>query len=184
MCLVSITEASLSSSQIPIAQNTLEHLQTRLGLIKWHFMPRLVNPHEAEFTILSHFAIFGSVHHEGSIAGLAKFMAVCVVDGERDGLATKPIANEIGVTIEERDADSFVEKVLEVFHKVRINKVAGFLEGIVYIGIGFCVIQLDTQRLLNVRKVQVLLKIGWGCGVLIWVTDAFKGVNKGLRVQI
>lgn len=94
-------------------------------------MPRFVNSHEAEISILSYFTIFFPIDDEGGVVGSAKFCAVDVVDGEGDGLAAEPVADVVGVAVVEGDADGVVEDHFEVREEIGVGEVTGLLEGVV-----------------------------------------------------
>ena len=56
-------------------------------------MATFVHSQEAEVAVLAHFAVFGAVHDERNIARGPEFGRVGVIDLERDGLTTKPVAD-------------------------------------------------------------------------------------------
>lgn len=56
-----------------------------------------------------------------------------VVHGEGDGLATEPVADVVGVTVDERHAHGQLEDLLQVFEEIGPDEVARLLEGVVNI---------------------------------------------------
>ena len=103
-------------------------------------MARFVNSHEAEISILSYFSVFFTVNDEGGVVGSAEFCAVGVVDGEGDGLAAEPVADVVGIAVVEGDADGVIEDHFDVGEEIGIGEVAGLLESIVNVIVGFRII--------------------------------------------
>ena len=56
-------------------------------------MAAFVHSQEAEVAVLAHFAVFGAIHNEWNVARRPEFRRVGIIEGERDGLTTKPIAD-------------------------------------------------------------------------------------------
>lgn len=81
-----------------------------------------------------------SIHDERRVIGGAEFCAVGVVDGEGDSLAAKPVADVVGVTVEQGYADGVVEDHLEIREEVGVGEVAGLLKGVVDVGVGVGVV--------------------------------------------
>lgn len=70
----------------------------KLTLEKRHLMTAFIDPQEAQIAILSDSAIFTAIHDERLVARGSELICVGVIDGQADGLASKPIADEVCVT--------------------------------------------------------------------------------------
>ena len=110
-----------------VIQNALKMLQTSLGLVIWHLVPRLIYSRETEVSILPHLAVLDAVDEEGSVASGIEGGFVGVVDGEGHGFAAEPVANIVCVTVEEGNANAVAEDLRELVDE-RVDKVAGGLE--------------------------------------------------------
>ena len=73
-------------------------------------------------------AVLRSVHREGLVPGGGELLGVGVVECERDGFSAEPVADVVCVAVEEVDAKTLVEQVLEVLAEVGVDEVAGVLE--------------------------------------------------------
>lgn len=60
-------------------------------------MTALVNSCEAEVAVLSHFAVLNATPQQRLIAGSGELGFVGVIQSERDGLASEPVADIVGV---------------------------------------------------------------------------------------
>lgn len=96
-------------------------------------MPGLVHSQKTEIPVLSHFAVLGPINDKRDVPCLRKILGVSVPNLIRDGFAAKPVADIIGVAIDERHADAVVEDQFEIVEEDRICKVAGFLKGVINI---------------------------------------------------
>lgn len=132
-----------------MVKHTSEKLKAREGLIKRHFMAGLVNSEEAEVAVLAHLAVFLALDNERNVACLGKLGLVGKVELLGDGFTAKPIADVIGVAIEETNADTVVDDNLEVVDKDWVSEVAGASKRVVNVTIGFRVVQIHAQGLLN-----------------------------------
>ena len=103
-------------------------------------MTCFVDTHEAVIAILPYFAILGAVDDEGRVTRSAEFCGVRVFDLEGDGLPAEPVADVVGVAVVHGYADGVVENRFEVCEEVWVGEVACFLEGVIDIIVGFCVI--------------------------------------------
>ncbi len=135
-------------------------------------MTRLINSHKAEIPILPHFTNFFSVDDERCVISSAKLCAVGVVDGERDGFPTEPIADVVSITVVHGDADRVVEDHFEVGKEVGIGEVTGLLEGVVDVVVGVGIVEVDAKGILDGGEVEVLFEIGRRGGVYVGVADA------------
>lgn len=79
-------------------------------------------------SVLPDFTILRSVDREGLVSGGGELFGVRVVELERDGFAAEPVADVVGVAVEEVDAKTLVEQVLEVLAEVGVDEVACVLE--------------------------------------------------------
>ena len=134
-------------------------------------MPRLIDSHKAEIPILSHFTVFFSVNDERCVISSTEFCAVDVVDGERHGFPAEPVADVVGIAVVEGDADGVVEDHLKVRKEVGIGEVTGLLEGIINVSVGFSIVEINAEGVLDEGLVEILCKIGWRCGVCVRVAD-------------
>jgi len=73
-------------------------------------------------------AVLGSVDGEGLVSGGGELLRVRVVELERDGFAAEPVADVVCVAVEEVDAETLVEQVLEVLAEVGVDEIACVLE--------------------------------------------------------
>lgn len=82
---------SVCYHQVP--KRPRERRQRRQRLVIRHLVARFVHSQKAEVAVLAHFAVFGAIRNERNVARRMEFRRVGVVDGERDGLTAKPIAD-------------------------------------------------------------------------------------------
>lgn len=134
-------------------------------------MASFVNTGEREVTILASLAIFHTVHGKRSISRCAEFFTVRVIGCKRDCLATEPVTDVVCVTIDESDADWSGENIFKVFDEVRPDKVTGLLEGVVNIGVGLSVVEVDSQGVLDLVFGEVVDVVAGRGGVLGWVAN-------------
>ena len=86
-------------------------------------------------------------------------------------MAAKPVADVVGVAVIQSYTDGIIENQFKVCEKIGINKVACFLECIVNVIVGFCVIEIDADGVLGRCEVEVINKVSWRCGIFIRVSD-------------
>ena len=91
------------------ARRNVEHVDCaveegkgRNWLVEWNFVSRLVDPSERKVAVFSCLAVLHSVDCHGGVAGFPELGGTCVVRGDRDCLSAKPVADVIGVTVNER----------------------------------------------------------------------------------
>ena len=65
------------SRNICTLQCPLEKRQGSFGLVIWNLVACLIDPREAEVSILSDFAVLGTVDGKGNVAGLGKVSRLC-----------------------------------------------------------------------------------------------------------
>lgn len=135
-------------------------------------MTRFIYPHEAKIPILSHFTVFFSIDDERRVISSTELCAVGVVDGEGDGFPAEPVADVVGIAVQEGDADGVVEDHLKVRKEIGIGEVTGLLEGVVNVVVRFRIVEIYAEGILDEGLVEVLYEIGWRCGVYVWVADA------------
>ena len=136
-----------------------------------YLMARLIESHKAEVAILSDFAILSAVDHKWGVIGHCKLSAVGVLDGKGDGLASKPVANVVCVTVIHCYADRVVKNHFEIRDK-RVGPVASLLKGVVDVIVGIRIVEINAEGLLNRGEVEILLEVFWGSGIFVWVTNA------------
>ena len=160
-----------ASRNVHVAEHATEHGERGERLVEGDFVARLVDPHEAEVAVLPHLAVFGPVDDEGGVACGAELGRVGVIDLERDGLATKPVADVVCVAMIQSYSDGIVEDRFKICEKVWVNEVASFLKCIVNVIVGFCVIKIDSQGVLGRRQIEIVGKVSWRRGIFIGVAD-------------
>lgn len=94
-----------------------------------------------------------------------------VIGFERDCLATEPIADVICVTVDESDADGSGKDIFEVFDEVGPDEVTSLLEGVVDLGVGLSVVEVDPEGVLNFVLSEVVDVVAGRGGVLGRVAD-------------
>ena len=77
-------------------------------LIIWDLMTRFIHARKREVAILSRFTILDSVDHHGCVFGGSEFRRICMLCLQTDSLSSKPVANIVSVSIDERDTDGAV----------------------------------------------------------------------------
>ena len=103
-------------------------------------MACFIDTHEAEISILPHFAILGPIDDERCIACSAKFGGVGVINLEGDGLAAEPITDIVCIAVVHSYSDGVVEDHFKVCKEIWVNKVTCFLECVINIVVGFRVV--------------------------------------------
>lgn len=134
----------LARRNVHVTEHAAEHGERADGLVKGDFVARFVHSQEAEVAVLPHLAVLGPVDDEGRVAGGAELGRVDVVDFEGDGLAAEPVADVICVAVNQGYADGIVEDRFKIRKEVWVNEVACFLERIVNVIVGLCVIKVDS----------------------------------------
>lgn len=69
-----------------------------------------------------------TINDEGLVASLGELLGVSVVDLERDGLSSEPVADVIRIAVEQVDTQALVEQELEILAEVGEDEVASVLE--------------------------------------------------------
>ena len=138
--LVAARHRHLARRQVHVAEHAAEGGERTDGLVKGDFVAGLVHPQEAEVAVLAHLAKLGPVDDKGRVARGAELGRVDVVDLEGDGLAAEPVTDVVCVAVDQRYSDRVVENCFKVREKIGINEVARFLECIVNVVVGICVV--------------------------------------------
>ena len=160
----------------------IENRKRRDRLIERHFVPALVDAGEGEVPVLARLAVLDSVDQHWGITRSVELGLVGVVRGETDRLAAEPVADVVGVAVDEGDADGGVEDRLQVVDEVRVDEVAGLLEGVVNLAIGvLSVVCVDAEGGLGGRQVEEVLEVGGRGGVFVRVADV---VDAAARVRV
>lgn len=135
-------------------------------------MPRLVHSQERKVAVLPHLAVLDAARHEGHVAGGGELRFMRVVHGEGDGLAAEPVADVVGVAVDERDAHAVVEDVLEVGDELRVDEVARVGEARVDQTRGRRrVIKVHAEGLLRAGLVEVIDKVSGRGGIFVRMAD-------------
>lgn len=122
-------------------------------------MAGLVDTEEAEIAVFAHLAVLVAVDGEGHVAGLGELARVSEVELVGDGFAAEPVADVVGVAVEEADADAVVDNYLEVFDEDRVGEVAGARKCIENVIVGHSVVKVYAKGLLNLGLVEVVDEI-------------------------
>lgn len=88
-----------------------------------------------------------------------------------NSLTTEPVADVVGVPVDEGDAYAVVKDQLKIVEEDWVGKVARLLERIKYVVVGLRIIQVNAERLLDLGEVQKLIEVLWGGGIFIGVAD-------------
>ena len=130
----------LARREVHVAEDAAEGGERADGLVKGDLVAGFVHAQEAEVAVLAHLAVLGPVDDEGGVAGRAELGRVDVVELEGDGLAAEPVADVVRVAVDQSYPDRVVENCFKVCEEIGVDEVARFLECIVDVVIGFCVI--------------------------------------------
>lgn len=103
-------------------------------------MASFVDAGEAEISVLACLAVFSAVYYEWDVAGFRKFSLVGVGYLVGQSLTTEPVADIIGVAVDERHAYAVVEDHLEVIEEDWVSKVAGLLERVEHVVVGLRIV--------------------------------------------
>lgn len=139
------TNLGRALGNIPAEERAIEELQRRDRLVVRDLVAGLVNTGEREVAVLAGLAVLDAVDHHGDVTGGAELFSVGVVHREGDGLAAEPVADVVGVAVDERDADGQLEDLLQVFDEVGPDEVAGLLEGEVDVVVRLRVIDVHAD---------------------------------------
>lgn len=156
---------------VPVPQHPPEEFQAGQWLVKGHLVPSLVDPQETEVAVLPDFAIFVAIDDKGGIAGSCKLLFVGVIHGEGNGFATEPIADVVGVAVEESDPHGGVEDHLQIFDEIWIGKVARHLEGIAHVVVRLRVVKVYTESVLNVGFVEKIIEVSGRSRIIVRMTN-------------
>jgi len=91
----------LSRRQLPSIQSTVKELQCGNGLVKANLVTRLIHTSKGEVSVFASLAVFHTVNEERRITGSLELFAVLVLGCEGDSLATEPVADVVGVTVDQ-----------------------------------------------------------------------------------
>ena len=161
----------LARGNIPIRQHPPEILQTGQRLIEGYFMPSLVDTQETEVAVLPDFAIFVAINEKGGIPGSGELLFIGVVDGKGDSFATEPVADVVGVAIEKSNSYGAIEDHLQIFDEIWICEIARHLKGIADLVVRLRIIEIDTQGVLDIGFIKIIIEVLGRCGIIIRMTD-------------
>ncbi len=128
---VGICDLFRACRNIELIDRSIEKGKCGDWLVKWNLMSRLVHASEREVAILSRLTILNSMYHQGCIFGSTEFGCICMLCLQTDGLSSKPVADIVSISVDERDADGAVQDHLQIIDEVGVDKVAGLLESVV-----------------------------------------------------
>lgn len=147
---------------VHVVDYAVEHGQRGFGLVEGDLVAGLVDAEEADCSevsiclvgysyhgilvehtvaVLPDLAELLSIDYEFLVTSGSELFCVSVVDVERNGFSSKPVADVVGVSVEQVHANSLVEQVLKVLTEVGEDEVAGVLELPVHYTIS-CVVRL------------------------------------------
>ena len=118
-----------AGSYVEHVDRAIEDGEGRKWLIEWNFMSRLVDASEREVAVLSCLAVLDAINRHRGVASFSELGCVCVIRREGDRLTTKPVANVIGITVDQGHSDGAVQDDLEIVDEIWIHEVTGLLEG-------------------------------------------------------
>lgn len=165
--LVAGPDLLLALCDIPTEDSPVKQLQGGDGLVVWDFMACLIDASEGEITILASFPILDAVDFQGRVPCASELGGLGVVRSEGNGLTAEPVADVIGVAIDEGDTHGESKDLLEVFDEVGPDKVACLLESVVDVIIGLGVVDVDADSVHDRVLCQKFVVITWRSRVLI-----------------
>ena len=124
-------------------------------------MASFVDPGEREVAELSHLAVFDTIDGQWLVSGGGELSLVCVINSQGDCLATKPVADVIGIAIVQAHSYAIVQEHFEVLNEVWVHEVASALELPVNVRVRVRVVAIHTDGILHCCLVEVLLEIRW-----------------------
>lgn len=107
----------------PIDQSP-KMFQRCLGLIIRRLMARIIQPQKAKIPILPNRAVLLPINQKGRVVARAKFVRGGMVHLEGDGFATEPVADVVGVAVDEGCGHAAVDDAFEVGFEVGEDEVA------------------------------------------------------------
>lgn len=161
----------ITLGQLPAIQGTVKELQSSNGLVERNLMTSLVNTGEREVSVFAGLAVLDAINEEGFIASCLELLAVLVLGSERDSLATEPVADVVGVAVDEGNADGAGKNILEVFDEVGPDEVTGLLEGKVDFVVGAGIVEVDADGIHDGVLGKVLLVVTRRSRVIVGVTN-------------
>lgn len=144
-------------------------------------MASFVDAGEAKISVLARLAVFDTVDDEWDVAGFGELGRVRVGNLLGDSLPAEPIADVIGVAIDEGHAYAVVEYQLEIVNEDWVGKVAGLLKRIVNVIVGLRIVHVDTKGLLNLRQVEEIIEISWRGRIFIGMADV---INPATAIHV
>lgn len=82
-----------------MVDGSVEESKSTLRLVVRHLVAGFVDTKETQVAVLANLSVLSTVDGEGLIAGSSELLAMSVVEGERDGLSTEPVADVVGITV-------------------------------------------------------------------------------------
>jgi hypothetical protein len=104
----------------------------------------LVHTGEGEVAVFASLAVLHTVNEERRIAGGLELLAVLILGCEGDGLATEPVADVVGVTVNQGNAHGAGEDIFQILEEVGPDEVSGLLESKVDLVVRLGVVQVDA----------------------------------------
>lgn len=171
-------DLDVALGDVPAVDGTVEELQSSDGLVVWDLVAGLVDAGEGEVAVLAGLTVLDAVDGHGGVARSAEIGCVGVVRCEGDGFSAEPVADVVGVTVNEGDTDGESEDLLEVVEEVGPDEVTRLLEGVVDFAAGLGVVDVDAKSIHNMVLDHVLLVEAGGSWVLqVWLTFFFLSLD-------
>lgn len=163
-----------SVCDVHVVDHAVEHSERGFGLVERDFMAGFVDAEEADCSevsiclvgysyhgmlvehtvaVLPNLTELLSIDYELLVTGGSELFSMSVVDVERNSFSAEPVANVVGISVEQVHANSLVEQILEVLTEVGENEVSSVLELPVHYTISY-VVRLRTSPSAHTSKCQ------------------------------
>lgn len=153
-------DGNLARGDVEARDGAAEELERGDGLVVGDFVAGLVDARKGEIAVFARLAVLDAVDGEWHIARGVEFVTVRPLRAEGDGFAAEPVADVVGVAVDEGDSHrGRVEELLEIFNEVHVDKVAGLLECVVDVVVGQGVIGVDAEGISRGVQIEIIGKV-------------------------